>query len=94
MQEYELTIILGQKTSAAKKKSVLAKLEKIVESFKGKITKTDDWGEIELATKIQKQTTGVFLHFNLELKKTETKKLEAKLRLEDEILRYLLVKKE
>lgn len=94
MQEYELTIILAPKTSAAKKKTFLVKVEKMVELLKGKILKTEDWGEIELATRIKKQSSGIFMHFILKLNKSETKKLEEKLRLEDEIVRYLLVKRE
>ena len=92
MQEYELTLVLAQKTSAAKKKAFLGKFGKLVETLKGKLMKTEDWGELELATRIKKEGGGNFLHFILELEKTETKKLEDKLRLEDEVIRYLLVK--
>lgn len=94
MQEYELTIVLVQKTSVAKKKAFLVKIEKLVEILKGKIVKSEDWGELQLATQINKEVGGNFLHFILELKRIDTKKLEDKLKLEDEIIRYLLVKKE
>ena len=94
MRKYELTIVLGGKTGAAKKKTVFGKVEKAIEPLKGKIEKTEDWGEIELEGKIKKHGSGLFLHFVLELDGSSAKKLENKLRLEEEVIRYLLIRKE
>ena len=94
MNGYELTVVLPGKTKAAKKKTVSEKIEKLVKTAGGRVDKTDDWGEIDLAYKIKKEATGLFLQFLIELKGSEVKSLPDKLRLESDIIRYLIVKKE
>lgn len=78
----------------AKKKSTREKIEKMLKTLKVKVGKVDDWGEIELAYPIKKSTAGIFLHFHLELDAEAVKIIAAKLKLEEDILRYLLVRKE
>ncbi len=92
MRNYELTILLDGKATAAKKKRVVDKIKKIITTLKGKVGKLEDWGEKELAYKIKKSTTGIFLHFPLKLNSAAAKAINGKLRLEEEILRYLLVR--
>lgn len=93
MNTYELTTVLPAKTTPSRKKALQKNLEKIVEGLKGKVTRVEDWGEIELAYKILKNTSGIFLHYNLELENNAVKQLDSKLKMEEEIIRYLLVKK-
>ena len=81
-------------TTPARKKSVVEKIKKMLTTLKGKVGKVVDWGEIELAYPIKKSTAGVFLHFHLELDAQAVKTIADKLKLEEDIIRYLLVKKE
>ena len=92
--EYELTIVLPGKATPAKKKSMREFVEKIVSVLKGKVLSTEDWGEKNLAYKIQKNETGAFLFFVLELNPESVKALDDKIRLEEGIIRYLIVKKD
>jgi len=94
MQKYELTVVLPGKTTAAKKKNAVSRIEKIVETLGGKIIKSEDWGEKELAYKIAKNTSGVYLYFELEITKKAISGLNDKIKLEDGIIRHLLVRKE
>lgn len=91
MRNYELTIVLPGKTTAAKKKDVIEKMEKIVTASGGKVTKTDDWGKKELAYKIEKNEEGLFLYFELEMPSSGVKNIKDKMKLEDDILRYLII---
>ena len=65
MRNYELTIVLPGGTTPAKKKSEVAKIKKMITTFKGKVGKVDDWGELNLAYLIDENDTGIFLLFNL-----------------------------
>jgi small subunit ribosomal protein S6 len=94
MQSYELTIILPGDVSSAKKKATQESVEKIVKVLKGKVGKVEDWGKKEFAYEIKKNTSGVYLHFPLELGEEAIKALPQKLNLEEGIIRYLLVRKE
>jgi len=94
MQSYELTIVISGKATPVKKKQAQEIVEKLVKINKGKVVKTDDWGEIPLAYKIAKNESGNFLHFHLELNPEIIKGIDNKLRLEEEVIRYLLIKKD
>ena len=92
MEKYELTIVLDGKTTAAKKKAVLATLEKIITVLEGKIVKNDDWGVKDLGYQIEKSLTGSYSHLLVELKPTNIKSLNLKLKMEPEVIRHLIVK--
>jgi small subunit ribosomal protein S6 len=94
MNNYELTLVLPGESSSARQKAVSGKLDKLVETFKGKVKKTDEWGKIELAYPIGKNPDGIFYYFELELDAKSAKDLNDKLRLEDDIIRYLLIRKD
>jgi len=90
--KYELTLVLDGKATAAKKKALLTTLEKMLIILKGKIVKSDDWGVKDLAYEINKLSTGNFTHLLLDLEPSAVKALNLKLKMEAEIIRYLIVK--
>jgi len=92
MRNYELVIVLDGKASAAKKKSVSELIGKVVKLFKGKITSEEDWGVKDLAYEIKNSVSGAYLIYKLELEPGSVKQLSEKLKLEDDIIRYLLIK--
>ncbi len=92
MRKYELTLVLPGGITVAQKKSQREKIEKILKALKVKVGKNEDWGEIKLAYLINKNSSGIFLHYNLELDAQSVKPVSDKLKLEESILRYLLVK--
>ncbi len=94
MSNYELTLVLPGDISLAKRKTFLDRLEKFVKQAGGKIINSKEWGKIDLAYKIKKESSGFFLLLNLSLEKDSVKKLKDKLRLEDDIIRYLIVREE
>ena len=94
MTDYELTLVLSGGATAAKKKNAQETIEKIVKIIGGKVGKIEDWGKKELSYKIAKNDSGIFLHYNLKLDAAAVKMLPQKLNLEENIIRYLLVKKE
>ena len=94
MRNYQLTAVMSGKATPAKKKSVQGKIEKIITDTKGKSVKIDDWGKIDFTYPIKRNSAGIFLNFELELEPTKTKELDSKLKLEEDIIRFLLVRKE
>ena len=94
MNKYELTLVLDGKSGAAKKKKVIETLEKILTVYKGKILETKDLGEKKLAYKIGKSLTGLYLFFELELVPNAVKTLNDKMRVDSELIRYLLIRKD
>jgi small subunit ribosomal protein S6 len=94
MNKYELALVYEGKITAAKKKQESEKLEKLVSAFGGKVLGQNDWGVKDLAYEIRDNETGSFIIYDLELDGQGARNLQGKLRLEEQIIRYLLVKKE
>ncbi len=94
MNKYELTLVLDGKAGLAKKKKATETLEKIIKIFKGKINESKEWGVKELAYKINKSETGLYLYFELEIDPSAVKTLNDKLRTDPDLIRFLLINKE
>ena len=92
MRKYELTVVLPGKATPAKKKSTQEKIGKLIITQKGKMGKNDDWGELEFTHTIAKNNTGTYLFFELELDPGTARQIDQKLNLEEDIIRYLLVR--
>lgn len=92
MAKYELTLVLPAKLSEAKQKEVLEKVKKSVEEAKGKVKKTDKWGKKNLAYPIIKQEEGVYFFLELELSREKAGAIKRLVEMDEEVLRYLLVR--
>lgn len=88
-----MVLVFSPQTSNENQKKLVSKLKSLVEKAKGKVGKVDEWGKQELAYPIKKFTEGVFLLLNLDLPANAPAELEKKIKLEEEIIRYLLVRK-
>lgn len=89
---YELTLILGSKITSAKKKSFLESLEKTVKILEGKVEKVEDWGVRDLFHEIKKNKEGLYLHALVNIQENAVKQLDMKLKVNEEVLRYLIIK--
>lgn len=94
MRSYELTLILNAGLPKADQEKTLTKIKKIIDDSGGKVGKIDEWGKRQLSYPIKKQKEGVYLLLTLELEGKEAKKIEEKLKLEEAVLRHLLIRKE
>jgi small subunit ribosomal protein S6 len=84
--KYELTFLTKEETE-------LKNVKDLIESFKGKVTKEEKWGEKTLAYSIKKNHTAIFYNFLIEIDKKDTKEFKNKLNLNEKVLRYLLLVK-
>ncbi len=94
MENYELTIVMPGSYTPAKQKNVAEKLKKLITTFKGKETKKEEWGKLDLAYPINKETSGAYYHYEIELVPEQAKNVSDKLRLDEDVIRYLLIRKD
>lgn len=94
MGNYELTAIVDGKKTAAVAKKIFEKVASEIASLDGKVSKEDSWGIKDLAYPIQKIPTGNYSFFEIELDGVKVSELKKKLNEEEEIIRYLLIRKE
>ena len=94
MEKYELTLILDADLSSENQKKTIANVKKIIEENKGKVGKEEEWGKKELAYPISKKKNGFYFLINLESSKQDLPKIDKKLKIEEGVLRYLILRKE
>lgn len=92
MRKYELMVIFRIKENQYV--SGIEAVKKVLEKRSATIDTEEDRGDRELAYEIDNDTRGHYHLFNLDLDPTVILKLEDDLKLTNEILRYILVKKE
>ena len=90
MNKYELTVISRPEDEQYKKALDIIKEE--IAGQKGKIDKQDDWGVKDLAYEIKKQTKGHYTFYNVSLPAESIERLDEKLRIKNELLKYLFVR--
>jgi len=94
MRDYELVLVIDPEVSEEDQKKLVNKVKKIIKDLKGKVEKTDEWGKRELAYPIKKKNLGYYFLLAVKLPPAVPAQIENKLKLEEKIIRYLLVKKE
>lgn len=91
MREYKLTLIIQD--ALAKKEAELKKhLEGLLAVAKGKVVKTNTLGSRTLAYPIDGLSSGSYVFLTIEADETKAAGLEKSLKLDEQIIRYLLVR--
>ena len=93
MNSYYLTLVLKTELEESNRKALLDSISKKVSGTEGKIEKEDLWGVRPLAYPIKRKTAGYFAHFEISADPKNIKGLDKSLRVEEDILRYLLIRR-
>lgn len=93
MRTYELVLILPPEFSEEEQNKILEKIKKIVEAEKGKVLEKTSWGKKELSYPILKKTSGIYWLLTFELSPELATNLSKQLKLNEQVLRYLLVRR-
>lgn len=94
MRDYELVVVCNPKLGDKDQAAFLSKLASLPEELKGKLKKKENLGKKLLAYPIKKCTEGIYFQLNFLLPGEKLKDFDAKIKHEDKILRYLLIKEE
>ena len=94
MRDYELVLVFDPDLTEGDQKKQITQVKKIIEDLKGKVEKIDEWGRKELAYPIKKKNSGYYFLLTVKLSAKVTVQVSNKLKLEEGIIRYLLIKKD
>jgi small subunit ribosomal protein S6 len=94
MRNYEGVFILTPELSFEATKSGVAQIQELISKSGGRVDGLQEWGKKRLAYKIGKRHEGYYVIMNFQLDPAQTKKLEQTLRLNDHVLRHLIVTKQ
>lgn len=90
---YELMVLTEAELADRDEKKIFSKIEEFLES-KGKILKTSELGKRMLAYPIKKKKEGKYFVLDLALESLEVKSFSQKLALENNLLRFFILKKD
>ena len=94
MNKYELAVVVNAKIEDEERVQVIEKVKALVERFGGQISDIDEWGKKRLAYEIQKMREGYYYFIHFEADATAPAEIEARLRIMDNVLRFLCVRQE
>lgn len=90
--EYEIVIIVRPDIDDAETQAACDKVEAIFTEGEGKLLEREDWGRKKLAYTIQKHTKGTYYLWRVLLTPDFLLEWERRVRLDDRIIRFLVVK--
>lgn len=94
MNKYELALILSPALDEEARVAEVEKIQATLERFGAKIEKVDDWGKRKLAYDIKKVSEGFYSFTTFEAEASAPAEIEARMRIMENVLRYLIVRKE
>ena len=92
MRTYELMYIIKPLEEEATN-NIIAKFDNLIKDFGGEIEKTDRWGKKRLAYPIDDINDGYYVLINFAAKNETIKELDRVMKITDEILRHMILKK-
>ena len=94
MNKYELALVISTKIDDDAKEAVLEKAKSRIERYGGTITNVDDQGRKKLAYEIQDMMEGFYYFIQFEGESTVPAEIESRIRLMENVVRYLCVKQD
>ncbi len=94
MRKYELIFILKANLGEPEMAARVDKVQSIIGSHKGEITQKNHWGVRRLAYEIDHENKGNYMFLKFRSQGTVVNDLDKMLRLDDKVLRHLIVRDE
>ena len=94
MRNYELMVILDPSIDERTVAPMMEKYLAPVAANGGSVENVDVWGKRRLAYAVKKFTDGFYVLINFEAAPAEIKEIDRVLKINDEVLRHLIVKHE
>lgn len=93
MNKYEVMFIVKPAEEEATN-AVIEKVEALIARVGGTVEKVDRWGKRRLAYAVKKFTDGFYVLINFEAAPAEIKEIDRVMKINDEILKHMVVKHE
>lgn len=94
METYELVVIINPTYDEERREGALKIIADLIKNKGGEVISQDMWGRKELSYPIKKHKEGVYVLFTFNVGKTEINDLDYKVKINDDVIRHLLVKKD
>ncbi|MCR5098687.1 MAG: 30S ribosomal protein S6 [Lachnospiraceae bacterium] len=94
MNKYELALIVNAKIEDDARAAVVEKAKGYITRFGGTVSEVEEWGKQKLAYEIQKMDEGFYYFIQFEAESTAPAEIESHVRIMDNVLRFLVVRKD
>lgn len=94
MNKYELTVVINAKIEDDERAATLEKVKEYIARYDGTVTEVEEWGKKRLAYEIQKMREGYYYFVQFESVPSCPAEVEKHVRIMENVIRYLCVKKE
>ena len=92
MSFYENTLVTKQDLPKSELNKIKAKYSDLINNNAGKVIKIEEWGLLNLATKIKKYNKGFYIHYKFQGNKETLDQINKKIKIDESIIRHLIVK--
>jgi small subunit ribosomal protein S6 len=92
MAFYENTIVAKQDLAEKDLKIVKDRYNEIISKSSGKVIKIEEWGLLNLATRIKNYKKGFYIHYKFEGNNETLNQIKKKIKVDSSIIRHLTVK--
>ncbi len=93
-RKYELMAIFVPELEEDAVEKEIEKLKQDISSRNGEVEKVDNWGKRKLAYEIKKKKEGTYVVLNFSLPPSEVNNFKNNLKLNENILRFMIIKEE
>ncbi|MDO4459200.1 MAG: 30S ribosomal protein S6 [Clostridia bacterium] len=93
INSYETIVVVTAKNGEENAKAVLENVKGIISKY-ATLESVDEWGKRRFAYEIEKQTEGYYTLINFKAEADFTAELDRRYRINDQILRHIIVKKD
>lgn len=94
MTKYEIMFIVKATLDEASQKKYVSEVQKLITDNKGKVIEFKEMGRKKLAYPINKEVSGFYYLMNVEASADTIKEFDRKLRINENNIRHLILKKE
>ncbi len=94
MNKYELALVVNAKIEDDERAAVVERAKELIARFGGAVTEVEDAGKKRLAYEIQKMHEGFYYFIQFDAPATCPGEIEKRVRIMDNVIRYLCVRKD
>ena len=94
MNKYELALVVSAKIEDDARTATVEKAKEYITRAGGTVTEVEDWGKKKLAYEVQKMKEAFYYFIRFEAESTVPAEIESRVRIMDNVLRFLVVRKD
>jgi small subunit ribosomal protein S6 len=94
MHNYELALVVTTKIEEDQRAAVVDRAKEYIARYGGNVTDVEEWGKQRLAYEIQKMNEGFYYFIQFTADPEAPAQIESQVRIMDNVLRFLIVRKD